>query len=75
MNFDSFMRLNVRLDLIMDEIEVAKEGADLVGENTGEISWSRRMRKCRSRMRRKGRMKRSRRSRSNAASVKGMGGR
>ena len=37
MNFDSFMRLNVRLDLIMDEIEVAKEGADMVGKNTGEI--------------------------------------
>ena len=30
------MRLNVRLDLIMDEIEVAKEGADLVGKDAGE---------------------------------------
>ena len=36
MNFDSFMRLNVRLDLIMDEIEVAKESAGIAGTNTGE---------------------------------------
>ena len=37
MNFDSFMRLNVRLDLIMDEIEVAKEGAGLIDKSAGEL--------------------------------------
>jgi hypothetical protein len=36
-NFDSFMRLNVRLDLIMDEIEVAKEGAGLIDKSAGEL--------------------------------------
>ena len=31
------MRLNVRLDLIMDEIEVAKEGAGLIDKSAGEL--------------------------------------
>ena len=31
--YDAFLRLNVRLDLIMDELEVLKEGAGLIGGN------------------------------------------
>jgi hypothetical protein len=31
-NYDSFLRLNVRLDLIMDEMEVMQEGAREIDE-------------------------------------------